>query len=109
MGLTLFVLSPHNDRQTWVPVGVSCLLEAVKRGSTRNARDDMTNLTRMTFVATALAAVTCAGAAVQKSWTGGDGCVSDPTKWSGGAVPTAGQQAVFSGTGSYTVSYPDGN
>ncbi|HPW75281.1 MAG TPA: hypothetical protein PLJ32_04845 [Kiritimatiellia bacterium] len=69
----------------------------------------MTNLTRMTFAVAAFAVVMCAGAAVQKSWTGGDGCVSDPTKWSGGAVPTAGQQAVFSGTGSYTVSYPDGN
>ena len=68
----------------------------------------MTNLTRMTFAVAAFAVVMCAGAAVQKSWTGGDGCVSDPTKWSGGAVPTAGQQAVFSGTGSYTVSYPPG-
>ena len=37
-------------------------------------------------------------------WLGGDGNWNDPTKWEGGAVPTALQNAVIAADGTYTVT-----
>lgn len=64
---------------------------------------------KFAVASTAIALVAFAEAAVEKPWRGGDGSVADPAKWTDGAVPTTGQQAVVNVSSSCTLFYPDGD